>query len=117
MAERENRREGRGGNDRRDNRPEENPEFADRLVAINRVSKTVKGGRIFQFTALTVVGDGNGKVGFGRGKAREVPIAIQKAMEAAPKLLKKFIELHPSVLQNTAVVDIIARYKKGKKFN
>ena len=45
--------------------------------------KTVKGGRIFAFTALTVVGDGNGKVGFGRGKAREVPMAIQKAMEAA----------------------------------
>ena len=55
----------------------------EKLVQVNRVAKTVKGGRIFAFTALTVVGDGNGKVGFGRGKAREVPAAIQKANEAA----------------------------------
>jgi len=55
----------------------------EKLVQVNRVAKTVKGGRIFGFTALTVVGDGNGKVGFGRGKAREVPLAIQKAMESA----------------------------------
>ena len=55
----------------------------EKLVEVNRVAKTVKGGRIFSFTALTVVGDGNGRVGFGRGKSREVPTAIQKAMEAA----------------------------------
>lgn len=60
-----------------------NDGLQEKLVQVNRVSKTVKGGRIFAFTALTVVGDGNGRVGFGRGKAREVPIAIQKAMEAA----------------------------------
>ncbi|WP_298445031.1 30S ribosomal protein S5 [uncultured Ferrimonas sp.] len=58
-------------------------DLQEKLIAVNRVSKVVKGGRIFSFTALTVVGDGNGKVGFGYGKAREVPAAIQKAMEKA----------------------------------
>ena len=61
-------------------------ELQEKLIAVNRVSKTVKGGRIFSFTALTVVGDGNGRVGFGYGKAREVPAAIQKAMEKATRL-------------------------------
>ena len=59
----------------------------EKLVHVNRVSKVVKGGRIFSFTALTVVGDGNGRVGFGYGKAREVPAAIQKAMEQARKTM------------------------------
>lgn len=57
--------------------------LVEKLVNVNRVAKVVKGGRIFGFTALTVVGDGKGKVGFGRGKAKEVPVAIQKAMEQA----------------------------------
>ena len=62
-------------------------EFQEKLVAVNRVAKVVKGGRQFGFTALTVVGDGEGRVGFGYGKARELPLAIQKAMQAARKNL------------------------------
>ena len=68
-----------------DRRKEEGDGLLERLVAVNRVSKVVKGGRQFSFTALTVVGDGNGKIGFGYGKAKEVPIAIQKAMDKARK--------------------------------
>ena len=66
-----------------DQKQQQDGDLQEKLVQVNRVAKVVKGGRIFSFTALTVVGDGKGKVGFGRGKAREVPAAIQKAMEAA----------------------------------
>jgi len=79
MAERDNNRGGRG------RREEQAPEFADRLVAINRVSKTVKGGKRFGFAALVVVGDQKGRVGFGKGKAKEVPEAIRKATEQAKR--------------------------------
>ena len=68
-----------------DRNKDEGDGLLERLVAVNRVSKVVKGGRQFSFTALTVVGDGNGKIGFGYGKAKEVPIAIQKAMDKARK--------------------------------
>ena len=61
----------------------------EKLVGVNRVSKTVKGGRIFQFSAITVVGDGEGKIGFGTGKAREVPAAIAKAMDNARRNMRK----------------------------
>ncbi|MYM65159.1 30S ribosomal protein S5 [Pseudomaricurvus sp. HS19] len=72
--------------------------FQEKLVQVNRVAKTVKGGRIFTFTALTVIGDGNGRVGFGRGKAREVPAAIQKAMEAARRNMIQ-VELNGDTIQ------------------
>ncbi|MCB1857086.1 MAG: 30S ribosomal protein S5 [Gammaproteobacteria bacterium] len=63
-------------------------DLIEKLINVNRVAKVVKGGRVFGFTALTVVGDGNGRVGFGTGKAREVPIAIQKAMESARRNMR-----------------------------
>ena len=64
-------------------------ELLEKLEAVNRVAKVVKGGRQFGFTALTVIGDGNGKIGFGYGKAKEVPLAIQKAMEKAKRSMVK----------------------------
>jgi small subunit ribosomal protein S5 len=73
-------------------------DFIEKLVTINRVAKVVKGGRQFGFTALTVVGDGDGRVGFGYGKAREVPIAIQKAMQSARRDMRR-IELKGDTIQ------------------
>ena len=71
--------------------------LVEKLVQVNRVAKVVKGGRIFGFTALTVVGYGDGRVGFGRGKAREVPLAIQKAMQAARQNIVE-VELNGSTI-------------------
>jgi small subunit ribosomal protein S5 len=72
-------------------------EFIEKLVTVNRVAKVVKGGKQFGFTALTVVGDGKGQVAFGYGKAREVPNAIQKAMQAARKNMRR-VDLHKDTL-------------------
>ena len=83
-------------NDKND-KNEQTDGLVERLVTVDRVAKVVKGGRIFSFTALTVVGDGNGRVGFGRGKAREVPAAIQKALEAAKRNMIT-VELNDSTL-------------------
>lgn len=81
------------------NQEAQNGEMVEKLITVNRVSKVVKGGRIFSFTALTVVGDGQGKIGFGYGKAREVPAAIQKAMEKARRNMVT-VELTNGTLQH-----------------
>ncbi|EMR12534.1 30S ribosomal protein S5 [Methylophaga lonarensis MPL] len=83
----------------------------EKLVGIRRVAKVVKGGRVFGFSALTVVGDGNGRVGFGQGKAREVPVAIQKAMEEARKNMKQ-VSLNGDTLHHP----LTARHGAAKVF-
>jgi len=85
--------------------------LVEKLVQVNRVAKVVQGGRIFAFTALTVVGDGNGKIGFGRGKAREVPVAIQKAMEAARRNM-----VHVDLNGSTIWYPLTARHGASKVF-
>jgi len=108
MAEREGRRD-RGP--RRDRREEErDSELQDRLVAINRVSKTVKGGKRFGFAALVVVGDQKGRVGFGSGKAKEVPEAIRKATEEAKRSMVRV----PLREGRTLHHDIEGRWGAGK---
>ena len=80
------------------NHEKKDGDLQEKLIQVNRVAKVVKGGRVFGFTALTVVGDGKGKVGFGRGKAREVPVAIQKAMEQARRNMVT-VDLNGTTLQ------------------
>src|SRR6187455_937422 len=74
----------------------------EKMVAINRVTKVVKGGRILGFAALTVVGDGDGSIGMGKGKSREVPVAVQKAMEEARRKMVK-VQLKNGTLQHTVI--------------
>ena len=95
---------------RRDKKKEESSEFSDRLVAINRVSKTVKGGKRFGFAALVVVGDQKGRVGFGKGKAKEVPEAIRKATEQAKRQMVRV----PLREGRTLHHDIDGRHGAGK---
>ena len=95
--------------DRRDSKREIKSEFEERLVAINRVSKTVKGGRIMKFSALMVVGDGKGTVGFGIGKASEVPEAIRKGIEDAKKNMVKI-----SLKGTTIPHEILGKFGAGE---
>ncbi|HHW62567.1 MAG TPA: 30S ribosomal protein S5 [Rhodocyclaceae bacterium] len=74
----------------------------EKMVAINRVTKVVKGGRILGFAALTVVGDGDGAIGMGKGKSREVPVAVQKAMDEARRKMRK-VSLKNGTLQHTVI--------------
>jgi small subunit ribosomal protein S5 len=100
----------RDSNQKGRNRDEAAPEFADRLVAINRVSKTVKGGKRFGFAALVVVGDQKGRVGFGKGKAKEVPESIRKATEQAKRQMVRV----PLREGRTLHHDIDGRHGAGK---
>ena len=99
-------------NDRRDNRrnrSDEPQEFSEKVVALNRVSKTVKGGRVAKFSALVVVGDGKGRVGFGLGKAAEVSEAIRKGLEDAKT------NLTPVTLQGTTIPhEVIGEFGAGR---
>jgi small subunit ribosomal protein S5 len=96
--------------ERKDNREEKDSEFSDKLVHINRVAKVVKGGKRFGFAALVVVGDQKGRVGFGHGKAREVPEAVRKATEAAKRTLIRV----PLKEGRTLHHDINGRWGAGK---
>jgi small subunit ribosomal protein S5 len=83
----------------------------EKLVAVSRNAKVVKGGRIFSFAAITVVGDGNGRIGVGRGKAREVPVAIQKALEAARKNMR-----HVSLKEGTVYTQVTGKHGATRVF-
>ena len=86
-------------------------DFTDRVVNINRVAKVVKGGRRFSFSAIVVVGDGNGRVGYGLGKAKEVPEAIRKGVEQAKRSL-----IQASIVNGTISCEVIGRFGASKVF-
>jgi small subunit ribosomal protein S5 len=107
----------RGGDGDRQSREREESEFAEKLVSINRVAKVVKGGRRFGFAALVVVGDRKGRVGYGSGKAREVPEAIRKATEQARKSmirvpLREGRTLHHDIADSYGAGRVIVRAAK-----
>ncbi len=112
-AEREERGERRDRRDRRDRGPRrerrQESEFQEKMVSINRVSKTVKGGRNMRFAALVVIGDGKGRVGCGIGKATEIPEAARKAAEDAKKHL-----IHVSLKDSTIPHETVGRFGTGK---
>src|SRR3954462_12716744 len=112
MAEREQRggRDQRGGGRDRQQREERDSEFVDKLVHINRVAKVVKGGKRFGFAALVVIGDQKGRVGFGHGKAREVPEAIRKATDSAKRNLTRVALREGRTLHH----DIFGRHGAGR---
>jgi len=102
----------RGGRERSRDREERDSEFVDKLVHINRVAKVVKGGKRFGFAALVVIGDQKGRVGFGHGKAREVPEAIRKATESAKRNLTRVALREGRTLHH----DIAGRHGAGRVF-
>ena len=97
MATRDNNRRGR-----RDDQEDRSDGMREKMVAVNRVTKVVKGGRILGFAALTVVGDGDGRIGMGKGKAREVPVAVQKALDEARRKMVR-ISLKNGTLHHAVV--------------
>jgi small subunit ribosomal protein S5 len=102
----------RGGRERSRDREERDSEFVDKLVHINRVAKVVKGGKRFGFAALVVIGDQKGRVGFGHGKAREVPEAIRKATDAARRNLTRVALREGRTLHH----DISGRHGAGRVY-
>ncbi len=102
----------RGGGGHRGGREERDSEFVDKLVHINRVAKVVKGGKRFGFAALVVIGDQKGRVGFGHGKAREVPEAIRKATESAKRNLTRVALRDGRTLHH----DIAGRHGAGRVY-
>ena len=102
----------RGGRERSREREERDSEFVDKLVHINRVAKVVKGGKRFGFAALVVIGDQKGRVGFGHGKAREVPEAIRKATERAKRGMVRI----PMREGRTLHHDVVGDYGAGKVY-
>ena len=102
----------RGGGGHRGGREERDSEFVDKLVHINRVAKVVKGGKRFGFAALVVIGDQKGRVGFGHGKAREVPEAIRKATDAAKRNLTRVALREGRTLHH----DIAGRHGAGRVY-